>query len=350
MNEFLRNVLFLPEQASTFARKVDSLHYFVIITTMVMSTLVGLTALFFFVRFRRRSETQTTPLLNPPWWIETMFVVIPLGFFLFWFARGFTDYVEMRTPPKNAMDVYVQAKQWMWKFSYPGGPNAIGVLRVPANRPIRLLMTSRDVIHSFFVPAFRVKQDVLPGRYSETWFEAVGPGRHQLFCAEYCGTNHSLMLGEVIVLRPEEFDSWLADQRRGRVAQQDGAPTQDEDVTPQADVVRQGEKFAVQYGCVKCHTIDGSPHIGPTWLDLYLRREQLEGGGTVVADEAYMTESMMDPRAKIVRGFNPVMPTFKGRLAGPEAAAIVEYIKSLRSEPLEQARSRRPVYEPIRSR
>jgi len=350
MNELLRNVLFLPEQASTFARKVDSLHYFVIITTMIMSTLVGLTALFFFVRFRRRSETQTTPLLNPPWWLETMFVVVPLAFFLFWFARGYTDYVELKTPPKNSMDVYVQAKQWMWKFSYPEGPNAIGVLRVPANRPVRLMMTSRDVIHSFFVPAFRVKQDVLPGRYTETWFEAIQPGRYQLLCAEYCGTNHSLMLGEVIVLRPDEFDSWLADQRRGRALQQDGAPTADEDVTRQADLVRQGERFAVQYGCVKCHSIDGSPHIGPTWLDLFLRREELEGGQTIIADEAYLTESMMDPRAKIVRGFNPVMPVFKGRLAGPEAAAIVEYIKSLRSEPMEQARSRRPVYEPIRSR
>ena len=224
------------------------------------------------------------------------------------------------------------------------------VLRVPANRPVRLMMTSRDVIHSFFVPAFRVKQDVLPGRYTETWFEAIQPGRYQLLCAEYCGTNHSLMLGEVIVLRPDEFDSWLADQRRGRALQQDGAPTADEDVTRQADLVRQGERFAVQYGCVKCHSIDGSPHIGPTWLDLFLRREELEGGQTIIADEAYLTESMMDPRAKIVRGFNPVMPVFKGRLAGPEAAAIVEYIKSLRSEPLEQARSRRPVYEPIRSR
>lgn len=350
MNELLRNVLFLPEQASTFARKVDSLHYFVIITTMIASTVVGLTALAFFVRFRRRSETQVTPLLNPPWWLETMFVLVPLGFFLAWFARGYSDFVELKTPPKDSMDVYVQAKQWMWKFSYPDGPNAIGVLRVPANRPVRLMMTSRDVIHSFFVPSFRVKQDVVPGRYTETWFEAIEPGRYQILCAEYCGTNHSLMRGEVIVLRPEEFDSWLADQRRGRALQQDGAPTTDEDVASVADLVRQGEKIAVQQGCLKCHSVDGSPHIGPTWLDLYLRREQLEGGGTVVADEGYLTESMMDPRAKIVRGFNPVMPTFKGKLAGPEVAAIVEYVKSLRSVPVEQARSRRPVYEPIRRR
>jgi len=350
MNELLRNVLFLPEQASTFARKVDSLHYFVIITTMIASTVVGLTALAFFVRFRRRSETQVTPLLNPPWWLEAMFVLVPLGFFLAWFARGYSDFVELKTPPKDSMDVYVQAKQWMWKFSYPDGPNAIGVLRVPANRPVRLMMTSRDVIHSFFVPSFRVKQDVVPGRYTETWFEAIEPGRYQILCAEYCGTNHSLMRGEVIVLRPEEFDSWLADQRRGRALQQDGAPTTDEDVASVADLVRQGEKIAVQQGCLKCHSVDGSPHIGPTWLDLYLRREQLEGGGTVVADEGYLTESMMDPRAKIVRGFNPVMPTFKGKLAGPEVAAIVEYVKSLRSVPVEQARSRRPVYEPIRRR
>ena len=350
MNEFLRRMLLLPEQASSFARRVDSLHYFVIITTMIVSTGVGLTALFFFVRFRRRSETQTTPHLNPPWWLEMVFILVPLGFFLSWFARGYRDYIEMRTPPKNAMDIYVQAKQWMWKFSYPGGPNAIGVLRVPANRPVRLLMTSRDVIHSFFVPAFRVKQDVLPGRYTDIWFEAVELGRYQLLCAEYCGTNHSNMRGEVIVLRPEEFDTWLADQRRGRVLQQDGTATEDEEPIPQADMIHQGEMLAVRHGCLKCHSIDGSPHIGPTWLDLYLRREPLEGGQTIVVDEAYLTESMMDPLAKVVRGFIPVMPTFKGRLAGSEVAAIVEFIKSLRSQPIEQARSRKPVYEPIRRR
>src|SRR5258707_15589655 len=238
MNEFLRRVIFLPEKAYSLAGQVDYLHYFVIITTMLMSTAVGITALFFFVRFRRRSESQTTPLLQPPTWLEAMFVLVPLGFFLTWFYRGYHDYVLIATPPRDSMDVYVMAKQWMWKFSYPDGPNAIGVLRVPANRPVRLMMTSRDVIHSFFVPAFRVKQDVVPGRYTETWFEAIQPGRYQILCAEYCGTNHSLMLGEVIVLRPEEFDSWLTDQRRARALQQHRAPTTDGDPTPLADLVR----------------------------------------------------------------------------------------------------------------
>ncbi len=348
MNEFLRRVLFLPEQASSFARQVDYLHYFVIITTMLMSTAVGLTALFFFVRFRRRSESQTTPVLQPPTWLEAMFVLVPLGFFLSWFYRGYHDYVVLTTPPRESMDVYVMAKQWMWKFSYPDGPNSVGVLRVPANRPVRLMLTSRDVIHSFFVPSFRIKRDALPGRYTEAWFEAVQPGRYQVFCAEFCGTNHSNMLAEVVVMRPEEFDTWLVEQRLGRVAQQDGTQTEDEDQSPQTNPIRQGEQLVVRYGCLKCHTVDGSPHIGPTWLDLYLRREVLESGQTIIADEAYLTESMMDPRAKVVKGFNPVMPTFKGRLAGPEAAAIVEFIKSLRSEPLERARARRPVYEPVR--
>ncbi len=348
MNEFLRRMLFLPEQASTVARRIDSLHYFVIITTLLMSTAVGLTALFFFVRFRRRSETQTTPVIQAPLWLEGLFVLVPLGFFLAWFARGYQDYIFIRTPPAGSIDVYVMAKQWMWKFAYPDGPNSLSVLRVPANRPVRLLMTSRDVIHSFYVPSFRIKQDVVPGRYTEAWFEAVEPGRYQVLCAEYCGTSHSNMLAEVVVMRPEEFDTWLVEQRQGRVAQQDGTPTDEEDPMPQANLIRQGEQLAVRYGCVKCHTIDGSPHIGPTWLDLYLRRETLQTGETIVADERYMTESMMDPRAKIVKGFNPVMPTFKGRLAGPEAAAIIEFIKSLRSEPLQTARSRRPVYEPIR--
>jgi cytochrome c oxidase subunit 2 len=350
MNELLRRVLFLPEQASTFAKQVDSLHYFVIITTMIMSTAVGMTALFFFVRYRRRSPMQTTKPVQPNALVETLFVVVPLAFFLAWFNRGYRDYITLANPPPDSLDVYVMAKQWMWKFGFPEGPNSIGVLRVPANRPVRLLMTSRDVIHSFFVPAFRIKQDVLPGRYTQTWFEAIEPGRYPIFCAEYCGTNHSLMRGEVLVLRGDEFDAWLAEQRRGLAQNQDEAPSRDEDFFPQASLIQQGEQLAVKFGCVKCHSVDGSPHIGPTWLDLYQRRELLETGETIVADEAYITESMMDPRAKIVKGFNPVMPTFKGRLAGPETAAIVEYIKSLRSERVENVRSRKPLYEPIRKR
>ncbi len=191
--DWLRRLLWLPEQASTFAVSVDRLHYFVIITTMVMSGVTGALAFYFFFRYRRVSENQTTPAVHPTVGFEVAAVSVPLVVFLAWFVIGFGDYVKLANPPPDAMDVYVMAKQWMWKFAYPDGPNTIGVLHVPANRPVRLLLTSRDVIHSFFVPAFRLKQDVLPGRYTETWFQATKPGRYQVLCAEYCGTQHCKM-------------------------------------------------------------------------------------------------------------------------------------------------------------
>src|SRR5205823_8839477 len=200
VNELLRRLLFLPEQASTFAYEIDRLHYFVILTTFVMSTAVGLTAIFFFIRYPRRSEAQTTPHIQPGLMMEATFIFVPLAFFLVWWAIGYRIYIEQTTPPQGAMDVYVQSKKWMWKFAYPEGPNGVNVLRVPAHRPVRLLMTSRDVIHSFFVPAFRIKQDVLPGRYTETWFEATMTGRFPVYCTEMCGTGHSTMRAEVVVM------------------------------------------------------------------------------------------------------------------------------------------------------
>lgn len=340
----LQRILFLPLRASSFADRVDGLHYFVIVTTMLSATAVGLAALLFFVRYRRRHPQQQTPPVKPPWWVEALFVVVPLVFFLVWFGIGFRDFVWLQTPPKDAMDIYVMGKQWMWKFSYPEGPNSLEVLRVPTGRPVRLLLTSRDVIHSFFVPEFRVKQDVLPGRYTQTWFTATRPGRYQILCTEYCGTSHSLMRGEVVVMEAGEFDQWLADQRRGLLARVDGDPVPLERAPAEATLVEQGRRIALREGCVRCHTADGTPHIGPTWLGLYRRVERLQTGETVVADEAYLTESMMDPLAKVVAGFTPVMPAFQGKLTAPEVAALVEYIKSLGTERLarEPAEGSRP--------
>jgi cytochrome c oxidase subunit 2 len=277
---------------------------------------------------------------------EVVVIGVPLFFFLLWFVQGYKDYIWYTSPPSNAMDVYVMGKKWMWKFSYPDGPNAIGTIHVPANRPVRLLMTSRDVIHSFFVPDFRIKQDVLPGRYTETWFEATKPGRYQILCSQYCGTWHSQMWGEVVVMPAPEFDSWLAEQKAGLAKRVDTGG--DDGGEFRGSIVEYGKRVAMAQGCVKCHSLDGEPHIGPTWLDLYHRRETLDNGQVIVADEAYLTDSMIDPRGKIVRGFKPVMPTYKGRLSAPEAAALVEFIKSLRSDNVQNVPSKEAVYEPVR--
>ena len=347
MNELLRQMLFLPEQASTMAYNVDRLHYFVITTTMIVSTLIGIAAVGFYVKYRwkgrigAKGEPVYTTFLG-----ETLIIGVPAFFFLLWFAIGYRDFIRLQTPPANSMDVYVMGKQWMWKFAYPDGPNGVNVLRVPANRPVRLLMTSRDVIHSFFVPAFRIKQDVLPGRYTETWFEATMPGRYPVFCAEMCGTGHSTMRAEVVVMPANEFDKWFTEQRhQTRPHQKDGTKTLVEERDPHATMIEMGRKLAESAGCFKCHSTDGSPHIGPTWLDMYMRKETLQNGQIQLADEAYITESMMDPKAKQVQGYQLVMPSYHGRLEGPESAAIVEYIKSLRSDSPEPLRDKGPEFD-----
>jgi cytochrome c oxidase subunit 2 len=343
-DEWMRTLLFLPDARSTYATDVDRLHFFVISTTIVASTIIGLVALYFFARYRRRSDTDRTPHIEPTVSYEVVVIGVPLALFLLWFVIGFRQYMHMETPPPGAMDVYVMGKQWMWKFSHTEGPSEVETLHVPVHRPIRLLITSRDVIHSFFVPAFRMKKDAIPGRYTQTWFEATATGRYPIFCAEYCGVAHSYMRGEVVVMEQSEYDRWLAASRESTLPARTDGENQQQPVG--ASMVDEGRRVASEVGCFRCHTVDGSPYIGPTWLGLYGRSEKLASGQTVVVDEAYMTESMMDPLAKVVEGFKPVMPTFQGRLDGPQSAAIVEFIKSLHADRVETGPSEKQTYEP----
>jgi cytochrome c oxidase subunit 2 len=319
MNELLRRLLFLPPQSSTVAASVDHLHYFVILTTMGGALFITVVGFWMVIRFRRPSEDsppreQPVPRMSP--WIEGGVVAGLLALFCLWWLIGFLQYVRMRVPPENTLDLYLTAKQWMWKFSYPDGNHSISTLYVPAGRPVKLIMTSRDVIHSFYVPDFRVKQDVLPGRYTTVWFQADQPGTHQILCAEMCGAGHSTMRGEVVVLDAHDYQRWLGGTRN-----------------LETSILSTGEKAAAEHGCLRCHTLDGTPHIGPTWVGLYRSTVPLAGGATIVADEAYLTESMMDPLAKIHRGFQAVMPSYQGQLLPGETAAIVELIKSLREAP-----------------
>jgi cytochrome c oxidase subunit 2 len=343
----LQHILFLPPRASTFAPKVDHLHYFIILTTMVVGAIIFGAETFFVIRFRRRSEAETTPIVKSKIAYEFVIWGFPLSFFLACFYIGYHDYVWAETPPKDAMDVYVTAKQWMWKFTYPEGPNSVGVLRVPVHRPVRLIMTSRDVIHSLFVPEFRIKQDVVPGRYTQIWFEATKPGTYRIFCAEYCGLMHSDMYGEVVALGEQEFDAWLAENNVGYVERRDALPSDSERPPALADMREQGRRIAAEKGCLHCHTTDGKRLIGPTWLDMWMRKEQLSDGTTVVADDGYLTESMMDPGAKVVAGFEPVMPVYQGQLSPLEVGALLEFIKSLRSGPATFERREAPAYAPV---
>jgi len=314
----VRGLLALPEEASTIAERIDRLHVAVISVTMVGATLVALVALFFVIRYREPSKL-------PPGYdgtktrkYEYPLIGLTLGLFLLFWVVGFRQYVDLSTPPPDAMDVYVVAKQWMWKFSHPEGQDELSVVTVPVGRPVRLVMTSRDVIHSFYVPAFRIKQDVVPGRFTSTWFEVKRPGTYDVFCAELCGVSHSFMHAEVVALNPEDYAAW-----QERTAAESGV----------ASLAERGKLIAERSQCMACHTVDGRRHLGPTWRGLYQSQVTLEGGRTVLADEAYLTRSMMQPLADIVAGFKPLMPTFQGRLAAPEVAALLEYIKSLRPPP-----------------
>jgi cytochrome c oxidase subunit 2 len=359
INELLRRILFLPPQASSVAREVDYLHYFVILTTMAGAAAITVVGLAMVIRYRARSGEfkREDPAARPPLWAEAAVVGGLLSLFCLWWVIGFSEYVEMNVPPQDSMRVYVTGKQWMWKFAYPDGEHTIATLYVPAGRPVELLLTSRDVIHSFYVPDFRIKQDAVPGRYTTAWFTVREPGTHLVLCAEYCGTSHSSMRAQVIALAPEDYARWLAGARRdadvplprlvdgpsGETAAISGGlpgprgdvplAVEDFPVPEPVSLSRIGARAAGELGCLRCHTLDGSAHIGPTWAGLYRSIVPLADGTSVVADEAYLTESMMDPQARLHAGFQPVMPSYHGLMTPAQTAAVIELIKAVREVP-----------------
>jgi len=314
VNELLRRALYLPPQGSTVARGIDTLHYTVIGAAFAVAFLTFLLIGYFLIRFRERPGRHHASARRLPHWVETGLAAGTLVAFLAWWVIGFAQYRELREVPAGALRVHVIAKQWMWQFVYPNGATAEDELRVPVGEPVELVMTSRDVIHSFYVPGFRLKMDVVPGRTTSLWFTATAPGDYPILCAEYCGAGHSRMRGRVLAVAHADYARWV-------------------DRHAATDLAQAGEDLAVRYGCLRCHTVDGTPHLGPTWRGLYHRRERLADGSEVIATDAYLTESMMDPMVKRVAGFPTVMPSYLGILSGPDAAAIVEYIRSLEDSP-----------------
>ena len=333
---WMNDVLNLPESTSTLAPKIDFLHWQIFLVTMVVFFLIAGVVTGLYIKYRRKEDHQVTEVFHPPLWLEGAFVAVPFVVFMSWFTLGFHDFVWSRAAPKDAIDIYAMGKKWMWKYSYPDGPNMIDTLRVPVGRPVRLLITSRDVIHSFFAPTMRVKQDALPGRYTETWFEATKVGTFPIFCAEYCGLNHSAMIGNIVVMETREYDAWMDDVKRNTYASRiDANPGMSE---AQATMVAQGSKLALEKGCARCHSIDERntqlpPALGPTWVGLYRSERKFADGTSALADEAYLTRSMMDPMAQLVAGYPPLMPSYQGLLQSGEAAAIAEYIKTLKTTP-----------------
>jgi cytochrome c oxidase subunit II len=303
-----------PEQASNFASEVDHLYYFFVAVTAFFSIGIFLAIFIFAVKYRRRSANEIPVTTHTGMLLEVLWSVIPFGLTMIMFGWGASIFFKESRPPDNAAPMYVVGKQWMWKIQHPEGQREINELHVPVGRPIKMTMTSEDVIHSFYIPAFRTKQDVVPGRYSTVWFIPTKPGKYHLFCAEYCGTKHSGMIGWVYAMEPDKYQEWL----------NGGAPM--------GSMAEKGGKLFDDLACANCHKPDGSGRC-PTLVGLYGRRVQLADGRVIVADEAYLRESILQPNAKIVAGFQPLMPTFQGLVNEEGVVQLIEYIKSLSRPP-----------------
>jgi cytochrome c oxidase subunit 2 len=304
----------LPEQASTLAPEIDSLFYFVTWVSVVLFVLVVGAMLYLAYRYRRRSPEDRPTLVHENPIVEISWVVIPTILVLIVFTWGFKGYVKQAVAPPNAYEIQAVAQQWNWLFEYPNGTQT-DTLYVPVDRPVRVNMSSVDVLHSFYIPAFRVKHDVLPNRYTSVWFEATKPGMYEIFCTEYCGRDHSRMNKYVKAVSQQEFNDWL---ETGGAA--DDLP-----------LPEYGEILYTQQGCNSCHSIDGSRKVGPTFKGLYgMENRALADGSTVTADDNYLRESILNPNAKVAEGYQQgVMPSAYAELTERQLSALIAYIETL---------------------
>ncbi|MDQ6621358.1 MAG: cytochrome c oxidase subunit II [Pseudomonadota bacterium] len=305
----------LPAAASTLAPRVDALFYVVLAVTGVVAVAIGGLIIVLSIRYRAGSNT-TRESPGPQReskvrrWLEIGWIATPLALFLGAFAWGSQLYIVRSTAPSDAMEIDVVAKQWIWKAQHRSGQREINELHVPRGMPVKLLMTSQDVIHSFFVPAFRVKQDVLPGRYTMLWFNATQNGEFHLFCTEYCGTDHSRMGGSIIVMDPPQFAAWLRDQGQT------------------SSMSARGSALFRELGCSGCHGANASVHA-PSLDGLYGRPVPLADGRVVTADERYLRDSILLPQKEVAAGYEPIMPSFAGQIDEDDLLDLIAYIKSL---------------------
>jgi cytochrome c oxidase subunit 2 len=299
-----------PSQASEAARDVDNLYFYLLAVSVFFAVLIVSVVAIFAVRYRRRKDDEHPAEIHGSLLLEVAWSIIPLLLVSVMFVWGASVFFSMNRPPDNALQVSVVGKRWMWKIQHMTGQREINELHVPVDRSVRLTITSEDVIHSFFVPAFRLKKDAVPGRYNIAWFKATQTGRYHLFCAEYCGTDHSKMIGTVIVMTPAEYQAWLA-----------GGP-------PPESPVALGQKLFSDFNCTSCHRPDSTGR-GPWLANVFGKRIRLVGGGTVLADEDYLRESILNPAAKVVEGYQPIMPTYGGQVSEENLLGLIAYIKSL---------------------
>ncbi len=309
-----RSLRLLPEAASPIAGRVDAIFLFALVVSVIATLGIASMVIYLTVRYRRRGAQEIGTPVHGMTLLEIAWSAIPFIVMLVCFGWGARVYFAASRPPEQAVEYFVVGKQWMWKFQHPDGRREIDDLHVPLGVPIKFTMTSEDVIHSLYFPAFRVKADVLPGRYTTLWFQATKPGTYHIFCAEYCGAEHSKMVGRVFVMEPSEYESWLAG---GGAAQTAAA---------------RGEELFTTYACISCHRPDSAARA-PMLAGLFGKPVHLTQGGTVVADETYLRESILNPSAKVVAGYQPVMPSFQGQMSEDDLLQIIAYIKSLKPAP-----------------
>jgi cytochrome c oxidase subunit 2 len=335
----------LPVAATDVADSWDSIYWFLVWVSVFFFVGIVAAMVIFVVKYRKEVHKKTK-YIEGHTGLEIIWTVIPSILLFVMFGWGWVVYKDMIKAPSDAMEVHVIGKQWLWQFMYKNGTSSIGDLYVPVNKPVKLVMSSEDVLHSFFVPNFRVKSDVVPGMYTYVWFEAKIPGIHQIYCTEYCGTSHSGMLGRVIALKDDQWKDWLSGKKidvdslpadptfpgfRANVLGE-GLPAAQAagGAGGQISLAEKGKALTTSKGCVACHSADGSKLVGPSYKGLFGRDEKLAGGSTVKVDENYIRESIENPTAKVVEGYPPSMPPYKGLLTEEEIMAITEYIKSLK--------------------
>lgn len=310
--------MFLPPRSSSHAANVDDLFMFCTYLSLIFFAIVAGAAIYFSWKYRRKSENDKTPHHEHNLALEIIWSVIPLVLVMIVFFWGLSDYLVARVAPNDSFEIQVTAKKWLWEFQYPDGTKSINRLYVPLGRPIRVVMTSDDVLHSFFLKDFRVKQDIVPGRYTDLWFQATNAGTYDLQCTEYCGKDHSKMYAKVQVMGPAEYAKFLAE-----------GPEELKKAFAE-NPVKLGEETYRNAGCQSCHNVDGTKNQGPSWKGIFGQTHQFADGTSAKVDENYIQNSIINPQGQVVKGFEPIMPTYQGALRDIEIKALIAYIKSLK--------------------
>ena len=306
-----------PPSASTVAGEMDLLYLFIVSICAFFTIVVTALIIIFTVKFRRKEPGAVGADIHGSLMLELTWTFIPFVLAMAMFGWGAALFFKLATPPSNSMEVFVVGKQWMWKVQHPEGVREINQLHVPTGRPVRITLGSEDVLHDFSIPAFRVKMDAVPGRLTTMWFEATAIGTYHIFCAEYCGTKHSGMIGEVIAMAPQDYETWLAGGRSTGTS------------------VQNGERLFADLACITCHKGDVTAR-GPSLLGLFGSTVELADGRKVIADENYLRESIVNSQAKVVKGYQPIMSTFQGMVSEENLMQLIAYIKTLKpAKPVE---------------